>query len=190
MKTSQIKDPEAKEYIEDLFGDIKQFQDGDAISNKVAESLLDTVEDFGPDPGTDTLDAVVGRWNINIQGTAWHLAKAVAGLVVAITSKDGLSNLAAAKKALDALIGMKDLVRRLEEGEKQVCVAIANIEGGQHWRSHEDPGASLADIEAYFDKQVAAGPADLEAHLASVVKKGAVTVVLHEKAGKTYRMVL
>jgi hypothetical protein len=84
-------------------------------------------------------------------------------VIVAIMAGHGhIDGMHAKEAALDALIGLRKTILKLDDAQKAVCVAIMDISSRKRSKIFIEPGASADEIRKYFQKRNAALPPGLE----------------------------
>jgi len=84
-------------------------------------------------------------------------------VIVAILAGHGhIDAMHAKEAAVDALIGLRKTILKLDDAQKAVCVAIMDISRRKRSRVFIEPGASAEEIRNYFKERNAALPSGLE----------------------------
>jgi len=84
-------------------------------------------------------------------------------VIVAILAGHGhIDGMHAKEAVVDALIGLRKTILKLDDAQKAVCVAIMDISSRKRSRVFIEPGASAEEIRNYFKERNAALPPGLE----------------------------
>jgi len=133
------------------------------ILPEVRETLIDTARTT-PRPTEGGPKVIKGDRFYGIKDMGGRVIESGVKLViVALLAGHGhIDGMQAKEAAVDALIGLRKTILKLDDAQKLVCVAIMDISGRKRSRIFIEPGASADDIRNYFKERKAAVPRDLE----------------------------
>lgn len=129
----------------------------------IRKTLIETAQ-APPEPAEGGPRVIIGERFYGLKDMGGQVIESGVKLALsAILAGHGSIDPTHAKQAVvDCLMGIRKTVLKLDDAEKLVCVAIMDISSKKRSRIFIEPGASAADIRAYFEQHRETSPPELD----------------------------